>query len=85
MIASGHAAAGVAPGLQRQFGMIHEVLGQAAIVQARELLEHQASQELGLAELLVAELVRFLGHRPEGRLIGNPEHPARGFAGLHTS
>ena len=65
--------------------MVDEVLGQPAVVEARELLEHQAGQELGLGELLGAELVRVLGQRPAGRLVGDPEHPARGFAGLHTS
>jgi hypothetical protein len=68
-----------------EIGMVLEVLGQAAVVEARELLEDQAGQELGLGELPEAELVRVLGHRPEGRLAGDPEHPARGFAGLHTS
>ena len=50
-----------------------------------ELLEHQAGQELGLGELLGAELVPVRGEGLAGRLVGDLEHPARGFAGLHTS
>ena len=40
---------------------------QAAVVEARELLEHQAGQELGLGELLGAELVPVRG---EERVLG---------------
>ena len=38
-------------------GVVGQVLGQPAVVEAEELLEHQAGQELGLGELLGAELV----------------------------
>ena len=58
---------------------------QAPIIEARELLEHQARQELVLGELLRAELVSVRGQRLTGRLVGDLEHPARRFAGLHTS
>ena len=68
-----------------EVGMVGEVLAQPAVVEARELLEHQAGQELRLGELLGAELVSVRGHSPTGRLVGDLEHPARRFAGLHTS
>jgi hypothetical protein len=41
--------------------------------------------ELGLGELLGAELVPVRRKGMAGRLVGDLEHPARGFAGLHTS
>lgn len=65
--------------------MVGEVRRQAAVVEARELLGHQAGQELGLGELLGAELMPARGEGLTGGLVGDLEHPARGFAGLHTS
>ena len=68
-----------------EVGVVGQVLGQPAVVEAGELLEHQAGQELGLGELLGAELVAVRGAGPAGRLVGDLEHPARGFARRHTS
>ena len=44
-----------------QVGVVGQVLRQPSVVEARELLEHQAGQELGLGELLGAELVTCAG------------------------
>ena len=69
------------------FGTLGEriEITQPAIVEAGELLEHQAGQELGLGELLGTELVPMRGDCPAGGLVGHLEGPARGFAGLHDS
>ena len=71
--------------LRPEVEVIGEVLRQPAVVEARELLEHQAGQELGLGELLGAELVPMRGECLASRLVGDLKHPARGFAGLHNS
>jgi hypothetical protein len=68
-----------------EVGVVGEVLGQPPGVEVGELLEHQARQELGLGELLGAELVPVRGECLTGGLVGDLEHPARRFAGLHTS
>ena len=47
---------GFHPDLTGDIGVVHEVLGEAAVVEAHELLEHQARQQLGLGKLLGAEL-----------------------------
>jgi hypothetical protein len=61
------------------------MLGEPAIVEARELLEHQACQELGLGELAGAVDVAVRRHRLAGRFVRDSEDPARGFAGSHIS
>ncbi len=68
-----------------QVGVVGEVLGEPAIVEPRELLEHQAGQELVLGELLGAELVPVRGEGLTGGVVGDLEDPARGFAGGHIS
>ena len=68
-----------------QVGVVGQMLRQSAIVEAQELLEHQAGQELGLGELLGAELVSVRGQRPAGCLVGNLVHATRGFASRHIS
>src|ERR1700744_158254 len=65
--------------------MVGQMLGQSAVVEAREVLEHQAGQELGLGELLGAELVPVRGEGPAGRVVRGLEDPAGGFAGKHIS
>ena len=59
-----------------EVGVVGQVLGQPPVVEARELLEHQAGQELRLGELLGAELVA-CAELLAGRLVGDPEHPSR--------
>jgi hypothetical protein len=71
--------------LPGQVGMIGEVVGQPAIVEARELLEHQAGQELGPGELLGAEPVPVSGKGLTGGVVGDPQDAARGLAGGHIS
>ncbi|HEX4610376.1 MAG TPA: hypothetical protein VH092_19455 [Urbifossiella sp.] len=71
--------------LPGRVGMIGEAVGEAAIVEARGLLEHQAGEQLVLGELLGAELVPVGGERMAGGVAGDPEDPARGSAGGHIS
>jgi hypothetical protein len=73
------------PDQRREAGVVGQVLGQPAVIEAREVLEHQAGHELGLGKLLGAELVPVRGESPAGRLVGGQEDPARGFAGSHIS
>ena len=76
---------GLQPDQGTEVGVVGEVRSQPAIVEARELLEHQAGQELGLDELLGAELVPVRREGLAGRLVSDLKHPARRFAGLHNS
>jgi hypothetical protein len=50
-----------------------------------ELLEHQAGQQLGLSELLGAELVAMRRSGLAGGFVGDLQNPARRFACLHIS
>ena len=68
-----------------EVGVVGQVRGEPAVVEAQELLEHQAGQELGLGELLGAELVSVRGEGLTGGVVGNLEDPARGFARGHIS
>jgi hypothetical protein len=68
-----------------EVGMIAEVGDQAAVVEAREFLEHQAGQQLGLSELLRAVLVPVCRESPTGAIVGNLQNSARGFARRHIS
>ena len=68
-----------------EVGVVGQVRGEPAVVEARELLEHQAGHELGLGELPGAELVPVRGEGLAGGLVGDLEGPARGFAGSHIS
>jgi hypothetical protein len=61
--------------------VVNEVLGQAAVVEVRELFEHQAGFQLGLGKLLGAVLVSVRRESPACGL----QDPARGFACLHIS
>ena len=65
-------------------GMVGEVVGQAAIVEPRELLEDQAGQELVLGELLGAELVPVRGEGPASRVVGDLEDPSWRLARGHA-
>ena len=65
--------------------MVDQVGDGAAIVEAEELLEHQAGQELRLSELLGAERMPMRGEGLAGGVVGDLEHPARGFARRHIS
>ena len=68
----------------RQFAVVGQVLDEPAIIEAEELLEHQAGQELGLSELLGAEPVPMRRDGLTGRVVGDLEDAARGFAQGHT-
>ena len=85
LLEGGEVGDGLQVDQRTKVAVVVEVLSQSPVVEARELLEHQARQELGLGELLGAELVCVRGERAAGRLVGDLEHTARGFAGLHTS
>jgi hypothetical protein len=65
--------------------VVNEVLGQAAVVEVRELFEHQAGFQLGLGKLLGAVLVSVRRESPASGLVGGLQDPARGFACLHIS
>jgi hypothetical protein len=67
-----------------QVGMVGEVVGQAAIVEPRELLEGQAGQELVLGELLGAELVPVRGEGPASHVVGDLEDPSWRLARGHA-
>jgi hypothetical protein len=71
------------PDLAGQVGVVDEMLGQTAVVEVRELLEHQAGQQLGLSELLGAELVAMRRNGLAGGFVGDLQNPARRFACLH--
>jgi hypothetical protein len=65
--------------------VVGQVLGEPTIVEAEELLEHQAGQELGLGELLRAEPVSMRRQGLTGRVVRDLQDPARGFARGHIS
>jgi hypothetical protein len=71
--------------LAAEFGIIGQVRRQPAVVEAQELLEHQAGQELGLGELLGAEPVPMRRQRLAGSVVGDLQDQARGFARNHIS
>ena len=85
LLKGGEVGDGLQVDQRAEVGVVGEVRGQPPVVEARELLERQARHELVLGELLGAELVPVRGERLAGRLVGDLEHPARRFAGLHTS
>jgi hypothetical protein len=60
-----------------EIGMIDEVCSQTTVVETRELLEHETSQQLGLSELLGAELVPVIRHGPAAAVVGDLEHSTR--------
>ena len=73
------------PDLADEVGVVHKVVGQTAIVEVRELFEHQAGQQLGLGKLLGAELVSVRRKSLAGSLVRDLQDPARGFTGSHIS
>ncbi len=76
---------GLQSDLSSEIGVIGQVRGQSAIIEPGELLEDQAGQELGLGELLGAGFVSMSGERLAGGLVGDLQHPPRGFARSHIS
>ena len=76
---------GCHPDLTGDIGVVHEVLGEAAVVEAQELLEHQARQQLGLGKLLGAELVSVRRDSLAGSVVRDLQDSARGFARSHIS
>jgi len=76
---------GLDPDRRPEVGMILEVRRRAAAIEARASLAHRAAQELGPRELPGPGPTCMPGRRPQGRLVGDPEHPARETAGIHTS
>ena len=71
------------PDLAGKVGVVDEMLGQTPVVEVRELLEHQAGQQLRLSELLGAELVSVCRKGLAGGFVGDLENPTRRFACLH--
>jgi len=61
--------------------VIDELRGQTAVVEVRELFEHEAGQQLGLSKLIGAVLVSVRTNSP----VGDLQDPARGFARSHIS
>jgi hypothetical protein len=70
--------------LAGKVGVVAKVRGEAAVVEAQELLEHQAGQQLVLSKLLGAELVPVRGESLTGSIVRHLQDPARGFARRHT-
>jgi hypothetical protein len=70
--------------LAGKVGVVAEVGGEAAVVEAQKLLEHQAGQQLMLSKLLGAEFVSVRGESLTGSIVRHLQHPARGFARRHT-
>jgi hypothetical protein len=66
-----------------EIGVVRQVAGEATVVETQEFLEHQTSQQLGLAELLRAEEMGVRRQCSAGPFVGNLENPAWGFAGGH--
>lgn len=66
-----------------EVGVVGQVLGEAAVVEAQELPEHEAGHELRLGELLRAVAVAVGREGQPGRVEGEGEDPARGFARSH--
>src|SRR5262249_10189931 len=64
-------------------GVLGQMLGEASVVEAEELLEDQAGQELGLREGLGAVDVAVGRDRLPGGVVRDLEDPARRFAGGH--
>jgi hypothetical protein len=64
--------------------VVAEVSGQTAVIEAQELLEHQAGQQLVLSKLLGTELVSVRGESLTGSIVCDLQDPARGFARRHT-
>ena len=64
--------------------VVAKVRGEATVVEAQELLEHQAGQQLGLSKLLGAELVPVRGESLTRSIVRHLQDPARGFACRHT-
>jgi hypothetical protein len=65
--------------------VVDKVLGQAPVVEVRELFEHQAGHQLGLGKLLEAVLVTVRRKGPAGGFVSDLQYPARGFARSHIS
>lgn len=68
-----------------EVGVVDRVMCEPAVVEARELPEHHAGQELGLGELLGPELVAVRWEDLTGRLVGDRKDPARGLADGQSS
>ena len=65
--------------------MVSQMISQPPIVNSEELLEHQASQQLRLCELLGAVLMAVRWQRSAGGLVRNLQNAARRFASRHIS
>lgn len=78
---SGEVEDGPHADLAGKLWVVGQMIGQAAVVEAQELLEHQAGQQLGLGELLGAVLVSV---RRDG-LVGGLQDPAWGSGRRHIS
>ena len=85
LLEGGEVGHGFQPDLTGDIGVVHEVLGEAAVVEAQELLEHQARQQLGLGKLLGAELVSVRRGSLAGSVVRDLQDSARGFARSHIS
>ena len=66
-----------------EVGLVSQIISQPPIVNSEELLEHQASQQLRLCELLGAELMAVRWQRSAGGLVRNLQNAARRFASRH--
>ena len=65
--------------------MVRQMISQPTVVNSEELLEHQASQQLRLRELLGAVFVAVWWQRSAGGLVRNMQNTARGFASRHIT
>jgi hypothetical protein len=72
------------PDLTSQIAVVAEMNSQAAVIEAQELLEYQAGEQLGLRELLRAKLMPVRGKSLRGRIVRDLKNPAWGFACRHT-
>ena len=85
LLEGGEVGHGFHPDLTGDIGVVHEVLGEAAVVESQELLEHQARQQLGLGKLLEAELVSVRRDSLASSVVRDLQDSARGFARSHIS
>ena len=67
------------PELADEVGVVDKVIGQPAVVEVRELFEHQEGQQLGLSILLGAVLVPVRRKNPADSLVRDLQAPAGDF------
>ena len=68
-----------------QLGVVGQVIGEATVVEAQELLDHQATEELGLGEFLGAVDMAVVRDGLASGVVGDLEDPDWRFAGGHIS